>query len=146
MKIVITDPCYRVKDGKIWKKFIDTFWDNNKIPTKAIELIKEYLELPWFSFAETGYGDWGNEIQSKNAKSQIIQSDFCADAGLVCACPLTPKIARILKDVGDFCYAVVNVSDDVTVHFDCKDPDWTVVDITDNETGAIFNSIRSLGE
>lgn len=59
---------------------------------------------------------------------------------------LTPKIENILKDVGDFCYAVVNVSDDVTVHFDCKDPDWTVVDITDNETGAAFNSIRRSGD
>ena len=98
------------------------------------------------STISTGYGDWGNEIQSKNAKNQIIQSDFCADAGLVCACPLTPKIVSILKDVGDFCYAIVDVSDDVTVHFDCNNPDWTVVDITDNETGAKFNSIRRLGD
>ena len=55
---------------------------------------------------------------------------FCADAGMVCFCELTPQVERALRNLGPGAYAEIEAEDPVC-EFDCTDRDWTRVKITD---------------
>ena len=55
---------------------------------------------------------------------------FCADAGMVCFCELTPQVERALRDLDPGAYAEIEAEDPVC-EFDCSNRDWTRVRITD---------------
>lgn len=93
--IIITDPCYVVKDG-IWHKFCSKWFTDKK---EAFDWLKEECGFRNGILADTLYGDWScttlqvadpklvlsqiadNKIQDISAKEI---GGFCADAGLVC--------------------------------------------------------------
>lgn len=93
--IIITDPCYIVKD-ELWHKFCDKWFDNK---AGAIEWLKKEYGFKNGIIADTLYGDWGcttyqvsdvNLTLKQIADGSIIDPSakeiggFCADAGLVC--------------------------------------------------------------
>lgn len=69
--IIITDPCYIMKDED-W----DEFCNDNK------NILKE--KIPSIIWRDTLYGDWSCSVFSNNT----VIGNFCADAGLVCVAKL----------------------------------------------------------
>lgn len=143
IEYVVTDPFYILPLYMI-DECIELYVDERKeTKEKFIQALNKALtkytgNKAWTSF--TGYGDWNNEIFSKN----IIQSFFCADAGLVCVCRLTDTIKNKWKaryyTKRIHGAAVFKMSEDIDVNFD-KYPDWTVVNIKDMVTGNTISSM-----
>ena len=81
--------------------------------------------------AGTGYGDWANSLACVKGPSRLVNDGcFCADAGMVCFCELTPQVERALRDLGPGAYAEIEAENPVC-EFDCADRDWTRIKITD---------------
>lgn len=73
--IIITDPCYLMKDdnNEDWEKC--KYGDNLEI-----------LGIDHYLCESTIYGDWSCTVYDRDSGKKIGQ--FCADAGLVCVCLL----------------------------------------------------------
>lgn len=71
--IVITDPCYVLKEEDM-DKYVDDHDDT---------FLKEYFRD--FIIADTGIGDWSNSVYMNDEKI----GDFAADAGMVFVCTLS---------------------------------------------------------
>lgn len=67
--IIITDPCYIVKDCD-WSNYCDDFYESDRD-----KLIKGSI------VRDTIYGDWSCTTYNKNTKEPI--GNFCSDSGLV---------------------------------------------------------------
>lgn len=138
VKRVITDPCYII-DSERWSALIDQAcqevnpdedsgaW-SNKLSSLIEEELKEITGADAFA-CDTGFGDWSNAIVGPN----IIQSEFCADAGMVCVCNYTDKVQKALADCGDHAYAIIEAKGKLIVDFDVTDANWTVVNIEDDD-------------
>lgn len=134
VKYIITDPCYILPD-EIWSKACQDIFDENP---NNIEGFDRRIEQDLKIFAdsqsvwvdETGAGDWVNSIYGDN----IEHSEFCADAGMVCVCELTPSIQKKINDegLGKYCYALFEAEPDIKIHFDRTIPSWTVIRIHQN--------------
>lgn len=71
--IIITDPCYVIKENE-WGDFLDEYWKDEE------EQVIEWKGMK-FLIADTRYGDWGCTTYNSDTKEEI--GSFCADAGLV---------------------------------------------------------------
>ena len=104
--IIITDPCYVVKDD-LWHRFL------NEVPDGNISTISRWREFKEGLVADTLYGDWGctlfkvedleaakdalkNETNYEGAKAV---GNFCADAGMVCVFYLNDCLKHNKKEV-----------------------------------------------
>lgn len=140
VKYVVTDPCY-ILSNEQWDeccKYLDDGFDKfNEVIAKALT---EYTGYP-ASACDTGFGDWNNKIYG----SYIAHEDFCADAGMVCICRLTPKIEEHFRKEYPTIYshgaAVFEGSDDICVKFDQSTPTWTVIKIHDRKTGNFIETM-----
>ena len=98
-KYIVTDPCYLI-DKDVWAdcckaaELPNHGWDNDLFNARvANELTKLTGQKAWAS--DTGFGDWDNAIHGNPDK--IIQSEFCADSGMVSVCILTDDMEAKLR-------------------------------------------------
>lgn len=133
---IITDPCYII-DHKDWgklcgnidsskKNWIDEF--NNDV-AKFLEEATGHKA--WCS--NTGFGDWANSISGPTVLPN--HEVFGADSGSVCVLRYTKEIEDIItyRDLGNWCYALFEMNEDIDVKIDKTDPHWYVLTITDGE-------------
>lgn len=143
-KYIVTDPCYLI-DKDVWAdcckeaELPNHGWDNELFNARvANELTKMTGQKAWAS--DTGFGDWDNTIHGNPDK--IIQSEFCADSGMVSVCILTDDMEAKLRAEYPYGFntlgAIIECDGEVQVKFDKDDPDWTVVYIDDGSD--TFNS------
>ena len=79
--LIITDPCYIMNDED-WEHFLSL-----ELTSKPIGLdnyLKQYHNFGEVIGADTGYGDWNNEVI--DSKSNEAVGEFTADAGMVIVC------------------------------------------------------------
>lgn len=130
---IITDPCYILPketwDACIYKTHASSSpFDHNLFISLVEKALSKYTGNKAF-VNTTGYGDWVNHLWDNN--SECI-GQFCADSGLVCVCEYTKEIAEKMKNIPN-CGAVFDVKSEVTVGFDTKNSDWTVINIFTND-------------
>lgn len=106
--IIITDPCYVIKDD-LWGRFL------NDVPTPPgnISTISWWHEFKEGLVADTLYGDWGctlfkvkdidSAIEALKNESDYEDSEavgkFCADAGMVCVFYLNDCLTHNKEEV-----------------------------------------------
>jgi hypothetical protein len=113
--ILITDPCYIVKD-KDWHRLLG----NDPLHGALQRNIRKVM--PSAIVCSTGMGDWDNEIRGS---AYITQPCFGADAGLVCVV-LERDVLRYNSQFDRrLCAKIVNYHGNVW--FDTRVRDWTVV-------------------
>lgn len=78
--LIITDPCYIMKDSH-WNQWLDMAFSRN--PMELDVYLKEYHNFGEVIAADTGYGDWNNEVLDSNGEAM---GEFSADAGMVIVC------------------------------------------------------------
>ena len=130
--IIITDPCYVIKD-ELWSDFLEkAFW---KDPSTSFK----WLGFKEGIIADTLYGDWGctlfkvkdieaakNAIKNETSYKDIENAGgFCADAGLVCVLYLDDCLNHNKEKVEDlltknWCAAVIKDFDGDVYIFDTK--------------------------
>ena len=79
--LIITDPCY-IMDDEDWEHFLSL-----ELTSKPIGLdnyLRQYHNFGEVIGADTGYGDWNNEVI--DSKSNEAVGEFTADAGMVIVC------------------------------------------------------------
>ena len=131
-RYVLTDPCYLINDDAAWRRYCDLIFDDKGYfrADNGAAFIAEQLGTP-VQVASTGYGDWANSLACVKGHNRLNNDGcFCADAGMVCFCELTPQVERALRDLGPGAYAEIEAEDPVC-EFDCSNRDWTRIKITD---------------
>ena len=134
-RYVLTDPCYLINDEFAWRRYCDLIFDDKGYMNadNGAAFIAEQLGAP-VQVASTGYGDWANSLACVKGTNRLANDGyFCADAGLVCFCEITPQVERALRDLGPGAYAEIEAEDPVC-EFDCTNRDWTSVKITDGNS------------
>lgn len=83
--LIITDPCYIMRDED-WEDFLNKEGDTifSMHPIRLDEYLKQYHNFGEVIAADTGYGDWCNEVI--DSKTQDSLGEFAADAGMVIVC------------------------------------------------------------
>lgn len=79
--LIITDPCYIMKDEH-WQHWLDMEFGSN--PIGLDNYLKQYHNFGEVIAADTGYGDWTNEVIDTATNDTI--GNFAADAGMVIVC------------------------------------------------------------
>lgn len=106
--IIITDPCYVIKDD-LWDRFLKEVLCDN------ISTIRRWREFKEGLVANTLYGDWGctlfkvkdidSAIEALKNETNYEDSEavgkFCADAGMVCVFYLNDCLNHNKKEVED---------------------------------------------
>ena len=77
--VVITDPCYLVRD-ELWRELRETKLDAARIAPTKIEIGGVRMIL-----ADTIYGDWMCSLEGARNGEEYTFGRFTADAGMVCA-------------------------------------------------------------
>lgn len=98
--IVITDPCYTVKEEN-WCDFCHQIYTGE-------EYNYDVQPLPGGLVRDTIYGDWGCTTYDTDTKE--VLGGFCADAGLVCVDTLERVLERIpdfLTECGKHCRTII---------------------------------------
>lgn len=120
--LIITDPCYIMKDSH-WNQWLDMAFSRN--PMELDVYLKEYHNFGEVIAADTGYGDWNNEVLDSNGEAM---GEFSADAGMVIVCTASDltnygydkeEIER-LQENG--CLAIIpNYTGTVELHYEYND-------------------------
>lgn len=144
IKYIITDPCYLLPRNT-WDKCCEVFKNDDefmydRFNEEVSKALSEFTGFPAYACG-TGIGDWSNSIWGLG----VIKGDFVADAGMVCVCRFTDNILEHLKkkygDINPLSgIALFEMSENIKVDFDVSDPDWTVVEIEDLQTGKTIRS------
>lgn len=129
----VTDPCYILPDDvwdkccKVFDEYKDDEFMYQRFDEAVTKALTEFVGSKSYACG-TGYGDWSNKLQGDG---KVINSRFCADAGMVCVCELNTKVHNALKnndlDSTSHCVAVFEAEDIRNVTFDLTDKFWTVV-------------------
>lgn len=137
-KIIITDPCYIIKDSD-WSNACDYCFRNDGArksePENELNKFKDFITSllqiasgDKNAIAEnTGFGDWTNEIDGRM---------FYADSGMVCVVEDTDKLEEYFEKENihlPIGVAYVEVPSSATYEVDTSDPNWSVVKIIDND-------------
>ena len=77
--VVITDPCYLVRD-ELWRELCETKLNNARITPTKVEIGGVRMIL-----ADTIYGDWMCVLEGSRNGEEHTFGRFTADAGMVCA-------------------------------------------------------------
>ena len=134
-RYVLTDPCYLINDDAAWRRYCDLIFDDKGYMNadNGAAFIAEQLGTT-VQVAGTGYGDWTNSLACVKGPNRLMNDGyFCADAGMVCFCELTPQVERALRDLGPGAYAEIEAENPVC-EFDLTDRDWTRIKITDGNS------------
>ena len=101
-RYILTDPCYLINDEFAWRRYCDMIFDEKGYMSvdNGAAFIAEQLGTT-VQVAGTGYGDWTNSLACVKGTNRLNNDGcFCADAGMVCFCELTPQVERALRDLG----------------------------------------------
>ena len=79
--LIITDPCYILKEEH-WEHWLSM--EFGKDPIGLDNYLRQYHNFGEVIAADTGYGDWNNEVQE--SKTGAVLGEFTADAGMVIVC------------------------------------------------------------
>ena len=79
--LIITDPCYILKEAH-WEHWLGMESGDN--PIGLDNYLRQYHSFGEVIAADTGYGDWNNEVQE--SKTGAVLGEFTADAGMVIVC------------------------------------------------------------
>lgn len=140
-KYLITDPCYLVENRDVWLKFCNlSFREEPDAMAKAGKYLSDFLGVT-VQVENTGYGDWYNRMICESGDDGIIQSEFAADAGLVCFCEYTDEIRNLMEKQSYDLYAVITSEETPVCTFDTSNKNWTVVRITAGTS--VYRSIIS---
>lgn len=142
-KYIITDPCYILSD-EVWNNICsqcenDDF-SNGKFDTLCTEALNKLAGTTNAVACGTGWGDWSNRMHSSN-DDKIIEADFFADAGMVCAVEYNEAIQNALIAKGNDGLiskggiALIETKGEVIIEMDIRNSEWTVVNIEDDEDG-----------
>lgn len=82
--LIITDPCYIMKDEH-WQQWLDMEFTKN--PIGLDKYLREYHNFGELIAADTGVGDWSNTVYNTETKEPL--GLFSADAGMVIVCTLS---------------------------------------------------------
>jgi len=118
--LIITDPCYILKEEH-WEHWLGMEFGSN--PIGLDNYLRQYHNFGEVIAADTGYGDWSNEVYDSNTGA--VLGEFSADAGMVIVCTASDltnygydkdEVER-LGDIG--CLAVIpNFSGTVELHYE----------------------------
>lgn len=130
-KFCVTDPCYILPDDvwskccKVFDEYKDDEFMYQRFDEAVTKALTEFVGSKSYACG-TGYGDWSNELQGDG---KVINSKFCADAGMVCVCELTDKVKEALdiNETNNHSVAIFEAEDLSNVEFDLTDKGWTVV-------------------
>ena len=140
--IIITDPCYIVKDDDKWNAICDAIIKARPRGEGNAEILKETLGVDAL-IAETIYGDWGCTVYEEDCAI----GEFCADAGMVCVMSEEDvlKINPTFKeDYGDWCYTLIEDFDGDVVIENIGENDGYCADVRVVGTGNIeFYSMQT---
>lgn len=143
-KYIMTDPCYILPDDT-WKKCCEELdkYEGVEQTEKFSEAVTKALQERFGKNSEaydTGIGDWSNEIRGD---AKIIQEHFFADAGMVCVCPVNEEIENLIREFKGTWQgaAIFEMSDNVKIDIDVSNNEWTVVTVTDLDTGKYVTSL-----
>jgi len=146
----ITDPTYilpqEVKD-RIWEEWRklgdDNDWDTfHRMEEQALS---EFTNGGQAFVENTGFGDWENCIYGPGHDGGE-ESTFTADSGEVCVCEYTDAVKEKLDSYPNpNIAAVFDAVGPISVHFNTKDPNWTMVEIVDAD-GNIWSSFEPESE
>lgn len=147
----VTDPCYILPDDiwakccKVFDEYKDDEFMYQRFDEAVTKALTEFVGSKSYACG-TGYGDWSNKLQGDG---KVVNSEFCADAGMVCVCELNTKVHNALKnndlDSTNRCVAVFEAEDVRNVIFDLTDKNWTVVYIETTD-GHCFCSQEAICE
>lgn len=146
-KYIITDPCYILSD-EVWNNICgqcenDDF-SNGKFDTLCTDALNKLAGTTNAVACGTGWGDWENCMHSSN-DDKIIETDFFADAGMVCVVEYNEAIQNALIAKGNDGLiskggiALIETVGEVTIEMDTSNAEWTMVYIEDDEDD--FNSM-----
>lgn len=142
--VIVTDPCYIIKDGEWDDACKYCFKDNTGVEgNKEFDNFKDFIQNLLRTVSgdqlavadETGFGDWVNEIGGQK---------FYADSGMVCVVELTDKLKNYMADNGinlPMGVAYIDVDSSATYEIDTSDRDWSVVKI--KSRGETIKSLES---
>lgn len=121
---IITDPSYILTRDE-WSKCCEIL--NTDKPYSEVQeqfnleiqmYLKDISKDPRAYSSDTLIGDWTNSVHGPN----VIQSEFCADAGMVCVVEYTEEIQRRIgihndgKPLPEFCYALFEAEGPLTIN------------------------------
>lgn len=120
--LIITDPCYIIKDSH-WDHWLNMEFSQNPIGLDTY--LRNYHNFGEVIAADTGYGDWNNEVIDSNGE---VIGEFSADAGMVIVCTASDltnygydkdEIKR-LQDIG--CLTIIpNYTGTIELHYEYND-------------------------
>ena len=143
--ITVTDPSYILPAAiydECWEKCKQLYGNNgdnidwDHYHSMLADALTEFSGAKaWV--ASTGFGDWDNTMYGP----AVVQSEFTADAGMMCVCEITEPVKAALSKLPEHCYAIIDIDrvGIANVNFNTKDPNWHVVEITDNEGNEWFS-------
>ena len=118
--LIITDPCYILKEEH-WEHWLGMEYCNS--PIGLDNYLRQYHNFGEVIAADTGYGDWSNEVYESNTGA--VLGEFTADAGMVIVCTAS-DLTNYGYDRGQFlklcergCIAVIpNFTGTIELHYE----------------------------
>ena len=99
--VIITDPCYLIRNRKQWLAFVD------RIPFDDVPSILNRGKMRML-VADTIFGDWMCSLEGTLCGKKHDFGTFTADAGLVCTCaPGHRRIDAVVNRLPCQCYVVL---------------------------------------
>ena len=151
-KYIITDPCYVLSDdtwSNICNQCKNEDFYNGTFDRLTSEALNKLAGTTNAVASATRFGGWDNCMHCSN-EDKIIQTDFFADSGMVCVVEYNDAIQQALKDKDNICLiekggiAVIETEGNVEITMNTEDPNWTVVEIEDDND--VFNSFLPYDE
>ncbi len=135
-KYIVTDPAYLIdaciEDQETRYLICDELYH---IASESATLGSEYLSeaLGMDVVCDfTGTGPWDNMIMGNN----VLYHDFSSESGMVAVCDFNRHLELVMAPG-----AIFEGPDDIEVKFDRSNPNWTVVMITDPQSGQRWHSL-----
>lgn len=127
-KIVITDPCYILTDETrdlLREKVYNG--DSEGWEERLSKVLAE--NTPIKLNMRTGYGDWTNRMIGFGDQNYILNDEFCADGGEVCAIALSDLEQYNPEAIlSSHMTAIIECFDDMDVEF-IPDSDWSLINV-----------------
>lgn len=97
--VVVTDPCYILSD-KTWDELGNKYGWGDEFTLKVAEKLREISGDPKAVAGITKVGDWCNSMTYIGGICHVLEPDFAADSGMVCAVELTDKLQEYWQKNG----------------------------------------------
>jgi hypothetical protein len=100
--VVVTDPCYFIKDD-LWSEFCSREFGDAQVRPKMV-----LQDGVWMLLASTLYGDWMCELHGRHEGRRHLFGTFTADSGLVCVATFSsPELRTAVEKLPKHCWTVI---------------------------------------